>query len=97
MTSSSPPASALGPATSASPPSGWSGSTGSASPGRGALLPPAEADHPRGDASKAEAELGWKPKLGFGDLVTLMLEHDLAEAGVATADRRGVTADHSRS
>ena len=45
---------------------------------------PTEVDELCGDASKAERELGWQARTGFRDLVALMLEHDLAEAGVAT-------------
>ena len=44
-------------------------------------LRPAEVDHLLGDASKARAALGWRPRTGFHELVRLMLEADLAEAG----------------
>jgi len=30
-----------------------------------------------GDASKARRELGWEPKVGFQQLVRLMVDHDL--------------------
>jgi GDPmannose 4,6-dehydratase len=30
-----------------------------------------------GDASKAEKQLGWKPRTSFEQLVTLMMESDL--------------------
>jgi GDPmannose 4,6-dehydratase len=33
-----------------------------------------------GDASKARAKLGWKPKTNFVDLVTEMMRHDMKEA-----------------
>lgn len=35
-----------------------------------------------GDASKAKKLLGWEPKVKFKDLVKVMLEHDLKEAGL---------------
>ena len=38
---------------------------------------PTEVDFLRGDASKAERQLGWKPKTSFKQLVTLMMESDL--------------------
>lgn len=43
---------------------------------------PTEVDELRGDASKAEAELGWHPTTTFEDLVRLMLVADLREAGL---------------
>ncbi len=45
-------------------------------------LRPTEVDELRGDASKARERLGWEARTTFRDLVRLMLEHDLAEAGV---------------
>jgi GDPmannose 4,6-dehydratase len=45
-------------------------------------LRPTEVDELRGDASKAKAALGWVPRVSFPDLVRLMLEADLREAGV---------------
>ncbi|MDQ4091546.1 MAG: GDP-mannose 4,6-dehydratase [Actinomycetota bacterium] len=38
---------------------------------------PAEVDLLMGDASKARDKLGWKPKVDFPELVTMMVEHDL--------------------
>lgn len=38
---------------------------------------PAEVDALIGDASKAEAQLGWKPKVDFSKLVQLMVDADL--------------------
>ncbi len=38
---------------------------------------PTEVDFLLGDASKAEKQLGWKPKTSFERLVTLMMESDL--------------------
>ncbi|HSY25128.1 MAG TPA: GDP-mannose 4,6-dehydratase [Polyangiaceae bacterium] len=38
---------------------------------------PAEVDHLRGDSSKARKALGWAPRVGFRELATMMVEHDL--------------------
>ncbi|HYX42794.1 MAG TPA: GDP-mannose 4,6-dehydratase, partial [Pyrinomonadaceae bacterium] len=38
---------------------------------------PAEVDLLLGDATKARQVLGWEPKVGFTELVRLMVEHDL--------------------
>jgi GDPmannose 4,6-dehydratase len=38
---------------------------------------PTEVDLLLGDASKARTQLGWEPKVGFKELVRLMVEHDL--------------------
>ena len=46
---------------------------------------PSEVDLLLGDATKAKEKLGWKPEVTFKQLVRLMLEHDLAEAGVEVA------------
>ncbi len=43
------------------------------------LLRPAEVDLLVGDASKAREKLGWAPRVGFEELVTMMVESDLAE------------------
>jgi GDPmannose 4,6-dehydratase len=43
---------------------------------------PTEVDELCGDASKAERELGWRAQVRFRELVRLMLEHDLREAGL---------------
>jgi GDPmannose 4,6-dehydratase len=43
---------------------------------------PTEVDELCGDASKAIAELGWRATTGFRDLVRIMVEADLAEAGL---------------
>ena len=42
------------------------------------LIRPAEVDLLVGDASKADEILGWKPKVGFGDLVKMMVDADMA-------------------
>lgn len=38
---------------------------------------PSEVDYLQGDATKARRELGWKPKVGFEELVRLMVDHDM--------------------
>jgi GDPmannose 4,6-dehydratase len=43
---------------------------------------PTEVDELCGDASKAAERLGWRPKTCFADLVRIMVEADLAEAGL---------------
>ena len=43
---------------------------------------PTEVDELCGDASKAATALGWQPKTKFRELVELMLEHDMAAAGL---------------
>ena len=40
-------------------------------------LRPSEVDLLLGDSTKARRELGWEPKVGFKDLVKLMVNHDL--------------------
>lgn len=42
------------------------------------LLRPAEVYHLRGDAAKARRELGWRPTVGFEELVGMMVDADLA-------------------
>lgn len=46
-----------------------------------ALVRPAEVDILLGDASKARATLGWKPKVDFRALIEMMVEEDLRIAG----------------
>ncbi|PYV16470.1 MAG: GDP-mannose 4,6-dehydratase [Acidobacteria bacterium] len=41
------------------------------------LIRPAEIYHLRGDYSKAEKELGWRPRLAFEELIRLMVDADL--------------------
>jgi GDPmannose 4,6-dehydratase len=43
------------------------------------FMRPAEVDVLIGDAGKARETLGWKPKVGFDELVAMMVEADLAE------------------
>ena len=48
---------------------------------------PAEVDLLLGDAGKARKVLGWEPKVGFKELVRLMVDHDLALAQHESATR----------
>jgi GDPmannose 4,6-dehydratase len=43
---------------------------------------PLEVDHLLADASKAEKELGWKPRVRFRDLVRIMVDADLELLGL---------------
>jgi GDPmannose 4,6-dehydratase len=45
-------------------------------------LRPTEVEQLCGDASKATAKLGWQPQVRFTELVGIMLDHDLRDAGV---------------
>lgn len=47
---------------------------------------PTEVDELCGDASKARLQLGWEPRVHFEELVKIMLESDLREAGLLGAD-----------
>lgn len=51
------------------------------------FMRPSEVDLLIGDASKAHAKLGWKPRVSFEELVTMMYENDLAEESARA--RRG--------
>jgi len=42
------------------------------------FMRPSEVDLLVGDCSKAKAELNWHPEVGFEELITMMVEHDLA-------------------
>jgi GDPmannose 4,6-dehydratase len=46
-----------------------------------ALLRPAEVDHLVGDATKARTKLGWKPEVGFEELMDMMVREDLRRLG----------------
>jgi GDPmannose 4,6-dehydratase len=48
-------------------------------------LRPTEVDMLRGDAAKVREELGWKPRVGFEELVRMMADSDLA---LAEAEQR---------
>ena len=55
-------------------------------------LRPTEVDHLLGDAAKARAMLGWQPRVGFKELVRMMVESDLE-----LAKREKVLADAGHS
>jgi GDPmannose 4,6-dehydratase len=42
------------------------------------LYRPAEVDHLLGDATKARLELGWEPRVGFEELIRMMVDADVA-------------------
>lgn len=46
------------------------------------FMRPAEVDLLIGDSSKAHSALGWKPKVSFKELITMMVENDLMEQGL---------------
>ena len=48
-----------------------------------AFIRPAEVDLLVGDATKAKANLGWEPTVGFEDLVTMMVNADLKRLDLA--------------
>jgi GDPmannose 4,6-dehydratase len=50
-------------------------------------LRPTEVDHLRGDASKAMAKLGWKPKMSFEQLIKTMVRADEEDVRGALAGR----------
>ncbi|MCU1557255.1 MAG: GDP-mannose 4,6-dehydratase [Microbacteriaceae bacterium] len=43
------------------------------------FLRPAEVDLLIGDSAKAKAKLGWEPKVGFQELISMMVKSDVAE------------------
>jgi GDPmannose 4,6-dehydratase len=47
------------------------------------LMRPAEVEHLLGDASRARAELGWWPEVGFRELIELMVDADVARLKAA--------------
>jgi GDPmannose 4,6-dehydratase len=53
------------------------------------LIRPAEVEHLIGDSSKARTRLGWQPSVSFAELVTMMVDADLARVAAAprVADR----------
>lgn len=64
------------------------------------FLRPAEVDRLVGDAGKAHERLGWKPQVGFEQLVAMMVESDLQEqsdAGVSDASAARSGRSRSRS
>jgi GDPmannose 4,6-dehydratase len=50
-------------------------------------LRPTEVDHLHGDASKARAVLGWKPTVGFRELIEMMVKADEADVRSALSGR----------
>ena len=52
------------------------------------LLRPAEVDHLLGDASKARAEVGWRPEVEFKPLIEMMVDADLERLTVTSAAAR---------
>src|SRR6266404_954119 len=58
------------------------------------LFRPAEVFHLLGDFSKAKSELGWKPTVSFEQLITMMVEKDMAKLRKTTV---GPSAGKSRS
>jgi GDPmannose 4,6-dehydratase len=48
---------------------------------------PTEVDHLRGDASKAQRKLGWKPRVSFQELVTMMVRADEEDVRSSLAGR----------
>jgi GDPmannose 4,6-dehydratase len=52
------------------------------------LIRPAEVDLLIGDAGKAQRELGWKPQVGFHELIRRMVEADLERHGERTGRER---------
>jgi GDPmannose 4,6-dehydratase len=50
-------------------------------------LRPTEVDHLCGDASKAAAKLGWKPRVRFRELIEMMVRSDEADVRAALAGR----------
>jgi GDPmannose 4,6-dehydratase len=55
-----------------------------------ALYRPAEVDHLLGNPAKARAELGWEPKVGFEELVCMMVDSDVARLKDHSFPRREV-------
>ena len=51
------------------------------------FLRPAEVDHLVGDASRARAELGWKPRHTFRELVEVMVDADLERLSTSASQR----------
>lgn len=59
----------------------------------GQYFRPAEVDLLVGDATKANTLLGWRPTLGFDDLVSMMVESDL----LAQTKKRDILPDSART
>jgi GDPmannose 4,6-dehydratase len=50
-------------------------------------LRPTEVDHLRGDMTKARTQLGWKPKVGFRELIAMMVKADEEDVRATLAGR----------
>jgi GDPmannose 4,6-dehydratase len=50
-------------------------------------LRPTEVDHLRGDAGKARSKLGWKPRVTFQELITMMVRADEEDVRASLAGR----------
>ncbi len=50
-------------------------------------LRPTEVDHLHGDATKAREKLGWKPRVGFRELIEMMVRADEEDVRTALAGR----------
>ena len=61
-----------------------------------AYLRPTEVDELRGDASKAQRELGWQPTMGFTELVRMMVRADVDLARREKALLDGGHVEHDR-
>jgi GDPmannose 4,6-dehydratase len=59
-------------------------------------LRPAEVDTLLGDATKATTQLGWKPRVSFGELVAEMMREDLRLAEREDLARRHGHRVHDR-
>jgi GDPmannose 4,6-dehydratase len=53
-----------------------------------AFIRPAEVDHLLGDASKGRRELGWTPKVGFKQLIEMMVDADLERVTARASSAR---------
>ncbi|MGI8928792.1 MAG: GDP-mannose 4,6-dehydratase [Candidatus Limnocylindrales bacterium] len=51
-----------------------------------AFIRPAEVDRLLGDASRARLELGWEPRVGFGEMIAMMVRADLERLGHGRSD-----------
>ena len=56
-----------------------------------ALIRPAEVNHLCGDFTKARTKLGWRPKVGFKELIEMMVDADLARVSDEVESRKGMS------
>ena len=61
-----------------------------------ATCAPTEVDALRGDASRARAELGWKPEVGFEELVGIMVGRTCDQLAATTAGEASGSVDAQR-